>query len=109
MRHDDMPPGAVVSVVVACTGSIRSPIVRAEPLLVKVKRCPAFADNCSGTLGAGILGRRRMRTLIFNFKTKTVGVVGTPATRRAYADVLAAQQKLIANSPSTAAQPQVPR
>ncbi|HEY6054786.1 MAG TPA: hypothetical protein VIU86_12685 [Gaiellaceae bacterium] len=50
-----------------------------------------------------------MRTLIFNFKTKTVGVVGTPATRRAYADVLAAQQKLIANSPSTAAQPQVPR
>ncbi len=38
MRHDDVPPGAVVNVVVACTGSIRSPIVRVEPLLVKVKR-----------------------------------------------------------------------
>jgi hypothetical protein len=50
-----------------------------------------------------------MRLLIFNFKTKTVGVVGAPATRRALADVLAAQRKIVATSPSTAAQRQSPR
>jgi len=39
MRHDDVPPErAVESVVVACTDSIRPPIVLARPLLVKVKR-----------------------------------------------------------------------
>jgi hypothetical protein len=50
-----------------------------------------------------------MQMLIFNFKTKTVGVVGSPATRHALAEVLAAQRKIIANSPATAAQPQLPR
>jgi hypothetical protein len=39
-----------------------------------------------------------MQTLIFNFKTKTVGIVGSPATRRALAEVLAAQQKIVATA-----------
>jgi hypothetical protein len=42
-----------------------------------------------------------MQTLIFNFKTKTVGVVGNPATKQALADVMRAQRRLVANSPST--------
>jgi hypothetical protein len=50
-----------------------------------------------------------MQTIIFNFKTKTVGVVGNPTTQRALADILAAQQKIIATSPSTVSQPQVSR
>jgi hypothetical protein len=50
-----------------------------------------------------------MKTLIFNFKTKTVGVVGGPAMQRPYADILAAQQKIVANSPATAPQPQISR
>jgi len=45
--------------------------------------------------------------VIFNFKTKTVGMVGAPATQRALADVLAAQRKIVANSPSTASHPQI--
>lgn len=53
----------------------------------------------------GILGLA-MQTLIFNFKTKTVGVVGSPTTKRALADVLAAQRKIVANSPTTARRPQ---
>ena len=47
--------------------------------------------------------------LIFNFKTKTVGMVGTVATQRALADILAAQRKIIAASPSTTTRPQVSR
>jgi hypothetical protein len=47
-----------------------------------------------------------MQTLIFNFKTKTVGVVGTHATRSALEDVLKAQRKFVANSPSTVFRPQ---
>jgi len=50
-----------------------------------------------------------MQTLIFNFTTKTVGVVGDPATQRALAQILAAQQKIVAISPSTVSQPQVSR
>lgn len=41
-----------------------------------------------------------MQTLIFNFKTKTVGVLGSPATQRAFADVLAAQHKIVATATS---------
>jgi hypothetical protein len=52
---------------------------------------------------------RSMQTLVFNFKTKTVGVVGAPAIQRSYADILAAQQKMVANSPATASQPQISR
>ena len=44
-----------------------------------------------------------MQLLIFNFKSKTVTVAGTPAADRSLAEVLAAQRKIIANSPSTAA------
>jgi hypothetical protein len=52
--------------------------------------------------GKGIL--RVMQTLIFNFKTKTVGVVGSPATRRALAEIVAAQRKIIATATSARAQ-----
>jgi hypothetical protein len=45
-----------------------------------------------------------MQTLIFNFKTKTVGVVGSPATRRALAEIVAAQRKIIATATSARAQ-----
>jgi hypothetical protein len=50
-----------------------------------------------------------MQTLIFNFKTKTVGVVGNPAAQQALAQILAAQRKIVATSPSTVSQPQVSR
>jgi hypothetical protein len=50
-----------------------------------------------------------VQLLIFNFKTKTVGVAGTPAMQRSFADILAAQQKIIASSPATASQPQISR
>jgi hypothetical protein len=46
-----------------------------------------------------------MQLLIFNFATKTVGVAGSPGTQHALADILAAQRKIVANSPSTASQP----
>jgi hypothetical protein len=58
---------------------------------------------------AGILRPPGMQLLIFNFKTKAVGVVGSAATRHAYADIVAAQQKIVASSPTTAAQPQISR
>jgi hypothetical protein len=48
-----------------------------------------------------------MQTLIFNFKTKTVGVVGSPQTsRRDLDEVLKAQREAAASSPSTLARPQ---
>ena len=45
-----------------------------------------------------------MQLVIFNFKTKTVTVAGTPAADRSLADVIAAQRKIIATSSSTATQ-----
>jgi hypothetical protein len=48
-----------------------------------------------------------MQPVVFDFKSKTVGVVGSSATQRALANLLAAQQKLVANSPATTPQPQV--
>ena len=58
-------------------------------------------------MAAGII--RLVQLLIFNFKTKTVGVAGTPATQRSFVDILAAQQKIVASSPATASQPQISR
>jgi hypothetical protein len=49
-----------------------------------------------------------VQTLIFDFRTKTVAVAGTPAADRTFAEVIAAQRKIIANSPSTKPQPQTP-
>lgn len=47
-----------------------------------------------------------MKTLIFDFRTKTVGVAGGSAVvGKAYEDIVAAQRKLVANSPATASQP----
>lgn len=48
-----------------------------------------------------------MQTLIFDFKRKTVAVAGTPEAERIYAELVAAQRKIRANSPSTVQQPQV--
>jgi hypothetical protein len=48
-----------------------------------------------------------MQTLVFDFKSKTAGVVGNQATSGALAELLVAQQKLIANSPGTTPPPQV--
>ena len=48
-----------------------------------------------------------MQMVVFNFKTKTAGVIGNPVAQRALAEILKAQRKIIATAPSTVSQPRV--
>jgi hypothetical protein len=50
-----------------------------------------------------------MYMLIFDFKTKTAGVVGSPATLRAYADAVAAQQQHVSTASANVAPPKASR
>jgi hypothetical protein len=46
-----------------------------------------------------------MQTVIFDFKRKVVAVAGTREAELARAQIIAAQRKIVANSPTTASQP----